>query len=1040
MASFDEAALSKLTAKLDSRLAEAKKSEPKSIKGKRKLDQSTDAAQPPAKKRNQHVKSDHLQNGKPNGKPKPKPHARPNAQARDRQSNAKPNGKPTGDSRPRSYDKKTPQPGNENILLDEIKALGGDEDDFKLVGDIDSDDEAVNSHTGSRDADKLLRAELASFAAGLGFDQIQQDVVSEESDVEDDQGDDNTSADDNGEEVDDDDDDETEDSPTIDPKRKTIFEPRPDWYAVELKTLPNPNSDEVEPFTTTITALKNYAKTLLDEDTAAYSTSFAASSSRKFMSTIMSSGTMSDKVSALTLAIQESPVHNIKAFENLMGLGAKRSRGPALAALAALVDLLGPGMILPSDRRLRTFTSQLGLIGTLQKHDTKSWSVGQALPGKITKAHLLSWYFEDWLKDAYFKMIQSLEVWCDDEIEYARTKAVDQVFALLRDKPEQESNLLRLLVNKLGDRDRKIASRASYLLLQLLTTHPRMKQVVVHSIEQDVVFRSGQNNRAKYYAVNTLNQTILSTKEPELADSLLRIYFGMFLSLLKNGELGHLDGALDGPQKGKKEKQKRRVNSSKDVNEKTNVIGGETEAAEKLVSAILTGVNRAVPFSQADQSTLESHLDTLFHITHSSNFNTSVQALMLIQQLSANRQLATERYYRTLYESLLDPRLITSSKQALYLNLLYRSLKADVDVRRVKAFVKRMLQVLNLHQPSFVCGIIYLAIELSVAFPDLKTLLSVPEENDVEATTLPVASDALSDNAVDGIHSSKISNAYDGRKRDPEYSNAHLSCLWELLPFLKHYHPSVDVYARNLLNGEKANQKPELANHTLIAFLDKFVYKNAKAADQAKGASIMQPIAASGQSQILLSTKSSVKDANSVNSAAFWNKKSGDVAVQDAFFHEYFTQMGKPGQAEREQKRKVKKDAPGEGEDDEEANEDEIWDALVNSRPEIQEDSEDGADFDDMMSLDDSEKEFRKAMDEEDDDDDVLNLDDSDVELSDEEIEEEEEAEEPAADDEKKDEKPESERKKKKKALKALPLFASADDYAEMLAQDADGL
>lgn len=383
-----------------------------------------------------------------------------------------------------------------------------------------------------------------------------------------------------------------------------IFEPRPDWYAVELKSLPDPVSDDVTPFTTTIAALKDYAKTVLDEDTATYSKTFAASSSRKFMSTIMSSGTMSDKVSALTLAIQESPAHNIRAFENLMSLGAKRSRGTALAALAALVDLLGPGMILPSDRRLRTFTSQLGLIGTLQKHNTKSWSTGQALPGKITKAHLILWYFEDWLKDAYFKMIQSLEVWCDDEVEYARTKAVDQVFALLRDKPEQESNLLRLLVNKLGDRDRKISSRASYLLLQLLTTHPRMKQVVVRSIEQDVIFRPGQNSRAKYYAVNTLNQTILSTKEPELADSLLKVYFGMFLSLLKNGELGHLDTALEGskPEK-KKGKNKRRPRPSTEAEEKTKTGAGETEAAEKLVSAILTGVNRAVPFSQADQST-----------------------------------------------------------------------------------------------------------------------------------------------------------------------------------------------------------------------------------------------------------------------------------------------------------------------------------------------------------------------------------------------------------------------------------------------------
>ncbi|KAI1111003.1 CBF-domain-containing protein [Nemania sp. NC0429] len=1069
MASFDEAALSKLTAKLDSKLAaNAKKPEPKNdTKGKRKLDHATDNALPPAKKRSQQDKPGHVNNGKtnrkpdgklngkPQSKPHTKPHTKPPVQTRDRQpntntkangrtndrANSRVNGKltaPSREPRPKHQDQKQhpSQPGDVNVLLDEIKALGGDEDDYKLVGDIESDDEAVNKQTGSEDADKLLRAELASFAAGLGFDQVEPDPVSEESDAADGQDGEDVSGDDD-EAADDDDDEE---SSALDPKRKTIFEPRPDWHAVELKALPGPTSDDVAQFTAATTALKNYAKTILDEDTTAYSTTFAASSSRKFMSTIMSSGTMSDKVSALTLAIQESPVHNIKAFENLMALGAKRSRGPALAALAALVDLLGPGMILPSDRRLRTFTSQLGLIGTLQKHNIKSWSAGQALPGKITKAHLLSWYFEDWLKDAYFKMIQSLEVWCDDEIEYARTKAVDQVFALLRDKPEQESNLLRLLVNKFSDRDRKIASKASYLLLQLLTTHPRMKHVVVGCIEQDVIFRPGQSTRAKCYAVNTLNQTILSTKEPELADSLLRIYFGMFLSLLKSGELGHLDGALEGPKVEKHGKQRRRARPSKEMDEKSKIGAGETEAAEKLVSAILTGVNRAVPFSQADQSTLQSHLDTLFRITHSSNFNTSIQALMLIQQLSANRQLATERYYRTLYESLLDPRLITSSKQALYLNLLYRSLKADVDVRRVKAFVKRMLQILNLHQPSFVCGIIFLAIELSVAFPDLKTLLSVAEDNDVEETTVPTASNGSLDN-IDEIQAPPVINAYDGRKRDPEYSNAHLSCLWELLPFLKHYHPSVDVYARSLLDGEKENKKPELANHTLIAFLDRFVYKNAKATDQVKGASIMQPIASSGQSQILLSSRPSIRGVDSVNSASFWDKKSEDIAVEDAFFHEYFTQMGKPGQAEREQNRKAEKDAAGDEEDDEEANEDEIWDALVNSRPEIQEDSDDGADFDDMMSLDDSEKEFRKAMEEDDDDEDAFNLDDSDTELSDEEIEEEggDDTAEKAATEANVDEKPESERKKKKKALKALPLFASAEDYAEMLAQDADG-
>lgn len=181
-------------------------------------------------------------------------------------------------------------------------------------------------------------------------------------------------------------------------------------------------------------------------------------------------------------------------------------------------------------------------------------------------------------------------------------------------------------------------------------------------------------------------------------------------------------------------------------------------------------------------SSLESHLDTLFRITHSSNFNTSIQALMLVQQLSASRQLATERFYRTLYESLLDPRLISSSKQALFLNLLYRSLKADVDVRRVKAFVKRMLQILNLHQPSFICGVLYLVVELCVAFPDLKTLLNEPEEHDLSgaAASAAMATDAVVDDGLDEL-SKRPETMYDGRKRDPEYSNAHRSCLWELV-------------------------------------------------------------------------------------------------------------------------------------------------------------------------------------------------------------------------------------------------------------------
>lgn len=813
------------------------------------------------------------------------------------------------------------------------------------------------------------------------------------------------------------------------------------------ENLPLPSADDTPNFSSAVNSLKEYAKTLLETDAAAYNKTVAASSTRKFMSTIMSSGTMSDKVSALTLAVQESPVHNIKALENLINLAGKKSRDQAVAALGALVDLLGNGVVLPGDRRLRLFRAQPGLLGTLQKQFVTSWKPEKPLPGKITKAHLMMWAYEDWLKDTYFKVIQLLELWCGDEIEYTRHRSLDFVYGLLKEKPEQEANLLRLLVNKLGDRERKIASRASYLVLQLLITHPAMKGIVVDTIEQEALLRPGQTIRTKYYAIITLNQTILSQKEPQIADTLVRIYFDLFVSLLKTGALGLASYSAEKPKPWEKNRSKiKQPQQQKDSASGKPGTVPDTETAEKLISAILTGVNRAVPFSTADEVTLEKHLDTLFRITHSANFNTSIQALKLVQQLSLSKHIAVDRFYRTLYESLPDPRLIHSSKQADYLNLLYRSLKNDVDVRRVKAFVKRMLQVCYLHQPSFVCGILFLVAQLEAAFPDLKTLLNEPEEDGDEEE---VYKDAPLEGAAEETPTTQDSgpkkSAYDGRKRDPQYSNADQSCLWEVVPYFKHFHPSVTVFAENLLKPQKTLPKPELANHTLMQFLDKFVYKNPKVADTKRGGSIMQPVLAAGSSaHVVVPGKSSAKHQATVNSAAFWNKKQEDVAAEDVFFHTYFSQIGKPGQETKG--KKAKKDA-AEGAD-EEADEDEIWDALVNSRPEVE--GGDGSDVD--MDLDEDDESdlgsLLEAMSDDDDDEDV-DVDGEDVDMDEEDgpgeedgwvdgadlvgdSEEEEEEEEPAANKGKDGKKG----RMTKRDFKKLPMFATADDYAALLAQD----
>jgi ribosome biogenesis protein MAK21 len=162
----------------------------------------------------------------------------------------------------------------------------------------------------------------------------------------------------------------------------------------------------------------------------------------------------------------------------------------------------------------------------------------------------------------------------------------------LKEKPEQESNLLRLLINKLGDPSKKIASRASYLLLQLQQAHPLMKATIISAIEAELLFRPGQSKHAQYYGVITLNQTVLSSSEEKVAAQLLDIYFALFVSLLKSKDKPQDEKPKD-PAKQKGGKRRNRHSSAPSNNQ-------DEELREKLISGVLAGVNRAYPFTTSN--------------------------------------------------------------------------------------------------------------------------------------------------------------------------------------------------------------------------------------------------------------------------------------------------------------------------------------------------------------------------------------------------------------------------------------------------------
>ena len=772
----------------------------------------------------------------------------------------------------------------------------------------------------------------------------------------------------------------------------------------------------------------------------------------------MSTGTLSDKISALTLSVQESPVHNMKALESLVGLAGKRNRSQAVEVLGALKDLFGPGNLLPSNRKLRTFASQPALSAAFDPTHYR-WTSRDPLPREIKEIHLILWAYEDWLKSTFFQILKIIETWCKDEVVYARGKAVDYVFQLLKEKPEQEANLLRLLVNKLGDADKKIASKASFNILQLEAAHPLMKPTIIAAIESDLLFRPSQSLHAKYYASITLNQTILSGKESGVARKLLDIYFSLFIKLLANPKVaepvatgvnvvsinrkGEVQGG--GGPAGKKAQRK--------LAEEEKATTVDEDLREKMLSAVLVGINRAIPFTDTNDESFERHLDALFKVTHSSNFNTSIQALMLVQQLVGSHQGSMDRFYRTLYESLLDPRLLTSSKQALYLNLLFRALRSDLNVKRVKAFAKRLLQVVAMHQPSFICGTLYLLRELEGIFANLSASIDQGgEDSDGEESFRDVQEQHPTGTSPDtGLSSHNHAPKYDGMKRDPRYSNADRSSLWEATPFLQHYHPSVALFATRLLTHGEMPPKPDLSLNTLIHFLDRFVYRNPKAQSAPRGASIMQPMAGGDSSALLVSTysdKSRIEQP--VNSEAFWKQASEKVNADEVFFHKYFSTLGRG--KERASKKKTERNANADDSEDE-GDEDEIWEALVESKPELDEKSDSGFGDEDMendmeeMNDDELDLELVKTKEsaqknvaegaedlpdlDDEDDEALLDSDDevpSDLEAFDKEI---------TSNKSESVAEPQNEkRRSKRRRLRSLPTFASADEYAKMLEED----
>ena len=804
----------------------------------------------------------------------------------------------------------------------------------------------------------------------------------------------------------------------------------------------------------------------------------------RWLKTVMSAGTLSDKIAGMQLLLSDRCVGRLEQLDRLLSMAQKKGRRESSMAVDALKEVF-TSELMPPDRPLVFFSHQPALL---------SPSASAAAPSDAT---LMYWLYEDYLKRAYTALLAVLEAHLHDPMSYIKKHALNSLFSLLSTLPEREKTVLSLLINKLGDPDRRIASRVVYLLTDVLSLHPGMRTAVVREVEGLLKAAAGRvNERGRYYAIIYLSQLRFQSggADLQLARYMIQVYFNVFAH-----EISKVKRASDG--------------------------GADTTSAaginSKILGALLTGINRAMPFarSEADDGGVvltDGQIDQLFALTHTASFHTAVQSLMLLYQLVADDTASplAARYYRALYALLLSWDVQTASARfGLFLNLLYRSMKSDCEERRVMAFVKRLLQVCTGMGAGFVCGSLYLVSEVCEKHGGVRVLTKqtdmradeeeehfddVKEEEEGEdGQERRVAEEESKSNGGDDKPNGRpsptsVKHRYDPHKRDPLFTLAHHSALWELTVLLSHYHPSVTHWSSLLLSHQPIHYAGDpLTDFTPAAFLDRFVFKNPKqGADGSRTGRHLQRHSNAAHT---------AATAVLVSSGEFLRKRERDVREDERFYWLYFKEKERR-EAEGGGGRQRKKKEKGGAVEDEEAAMDEFADRIMEAElakgqrrgddeeeeellkalraakdeqgdeeeEEEEEESEGGelteemlAEMDGLQGLDglDDDEQLDDADEEDGEDDDdaeaeaeaaaELGLDDDDdidmPTFSDEDSDEDDEAAE--EEDGEEEEEEASNRTKKKQRLDGKKrvsglgsdsVFASAEEFASLLAEGAD--
>lgn len=359
----------------------------------------------------------------------------------------------------------------------------------------------------------------------------------------------------------------------------------------------------------------------------------------------------------------------------------------------------------------------------------------------------------------YLEFLRNIQSAVQGTQDANKKQAIICAAKLLSYAPEKEQMLLSLLVNKLGDPSKVIASKALHHLTEVSFKHPAMCGVIANETEK-FLFRNNITEHAQHFAVCFLSQ-LAPNGNVDVCCKLVNICVSFFKIVVNKGLIN------------------------------TKIMQAILLCLKHSIGDVVRA-NKEKPGSDCGLLSKDTQ-DTIYRLVHFANIKVSLQTLALLLQIITvmGAEQQHNRFYNALYKKLLDPELsLCGSKySALFLHIVHRAIHFDTNKPRAQAFIKRLLQI-SLHFPAQItCGCLIIISKLLKTRPALN-LIDVPDTKQSGTT-----------NATNDESNKKL-NAYDPNHRVPEFAGAECAMRTELLALLQHFHPTVRVFAQNIIDSK----------------------------------------------------------------------------------------------------------------------------------------------------------------------------------------------------------------------------------------------